>query len=35
MEITPDYETLGHEISCLLRDRDREIQTLYYEETLK
>jgi len=31
-KITPDYETLGHEISCLLRDRDRRIQTLYYED---
>ena len=33
--IAPDYTTLGHEISCLMRNQDPEIETLYYEKVLE
>ena len=33
--IAPDYTTLGHEVSCLMRNQDPEIETLYYEKALE
>jgi len=32
--IAPDYRILGHELSCLMRHRDPEIETLFREKVL-
>ena len=34
-QIIPDYETLGHELSCLMRYEDKQIETLYSEKSLE
>jgi len=33
-KIVPDYKILGHELSCLMRNKDPEIETLFYEKNL-